>query len=87
MITEEIFVRNAAGATARMWDGFLDRALAPTIAFSNRRLEGLARSLSYFKTNVARFGMQRPFLATSPGILPSLAAKALYLAGRAHHPR
>ena len=53
---------------------FLDRALTPAVAFDDRCLEGLPPQLGNLEVHLAGAGLQRSFVAASPGILPSLAA-------------
>ena len=53
---------------------FLDRTLAPAVAFDDRRLKGLATQLRDLQIDVARLGLQRPFIAARSCILPSFAA-------------
>ena len=52
----------------------LDRALPPPVAFDDRSLKGLAPQLRDLEIDLAGTGLQRPLVAASPGILPSLAA-------------
>src|SRR5579862_1486974 len=52
---------------------FLDRTLPSPVAFDDRRLKGLAPQLRYLEIDVAGAGLQRPLIAASTGILPSLS--------------
>ena len=52
--------------------GFLDRALLPTIALDDRCLEGLAPQLRNSKVYFPRHGVERAFVAAGPGILSAL---------------
>src|SRR3954468_20053537 len=52
----------------------LDRTLSSAVTLNDGRLEGLAPQLRNLEVDLASAGLQRPLIAASPRILPSLAA-------------
>src|ERR1700683_1193679 len=53
---------------------FLDRTLPSAVALDDCLLKGLAPQLRNPEIHLASAGLQRPFIAASPTILPSFAA-------------
>jgi hypothetical protein len=53
---------------------FFDRALPSTVTLNDRRLKGLSPKRRDLEIDLTSTGLQRAFIAASPGVLPSLAA-------------
>jgi hypothetical protein len=65
----------------RIGHNFFD-ALPPPVALDDRRLKGLAPKLRNLEIDRASTGLQRAFIAASPGVLPSLATFVSCLSGK-----
>ena len=53
---------------------FLDRGLAPPVAFDDRRLEGLAPELRHLQRHLAGLGLEAALIMPRPRVAPGIAA-------------